>query len=71
MFVQLISKMKKEITASVITESVEDSEQKYCMKWEEYFDSESRVTNSIVLKKTQTYQWKTRQARSGAMNIHI
>lgn len=69
MFVQLISKTKTEITASVIIESVEGSEQKYCMKWEEYFDSESHFPNSIVPQKDKLINGKL--VMLGAMNFHI
>lgn len=69
MFVQLISKMKNQIIASVNTESVVGSEQKYCMKWEKYFDSESHFTNSIVLKKDKPINGKLDML--GAMNFHI
>lgn len=53
MFLQLISKTKEEITASV-----EGSEQIYCMKWEEYLDSENHFTSSIVLKKDKLINGK-------------
>lgn len=53
----------------MITESVEGSEQKYCMKWEDYLDSESYFTNPIVLKKDKLISGKLNLL--WAMNFHI